>query len=335
MESNLAKQVIQENSVYYLDSKKLVDALAILEKELDVFGKFVQVERETAPRVKLTMDLSSIVFVSVGIVLNHEWVSGWTALVTGVLIYAGYFLAVFLSNREGIRASRRLRKTQKSLGLESEKGFVGWKEFKKRLPAAIVTLLLFILSLVLFFAFLDSPLYRRWLIDLSVIVLMLSSMRFFSVIARRNLMLLQRRLASASQLRDTLEQATPTDKYGQYMISIPEAEYKQIARIERALINLERQSAISRAAKSSETGLAVQQSNAVLKAKSELAPAARIKVQTTIDELSTNYRPADSRLSPDGDWRLPVAETAWEISYALAENPPRILIRDLLKTNQV
>ena len=169
-----------------------------------------------------------------------------------------------------------------------------------------------------------------WIVDFGFTLFALSFMLFPTFIVRRNLMLFENRLRDSEQLRASLINQRNTVSEAGVTMSIPEAEYKEIARIERALVNVERQRAIKASANKRQVQLLpVQQSAAVIEQKASLEPPIRIKVQTCIDELSANPQPENAQAGPDGKWQLVVPETRLQISYAFAEHPQRILVQEL------
>jgi hypothetical protein len=330
---------MQTSLVYNIDSEKLNDALAILDKELEVFNSLVQIDQKFAPRIRFAIFAFFLGLAMILMLRAHHLISFMIGWVLAAGFFLGYLLVLTIVLFKEFPAYKLLRRTQRNLGLAPEKliRFVGWKEAKARLLPVILKLLLDIIAAAIIVASYLTENFNPWIFDFGILLLALTESIFFDFVTRRNLLLMQHRLESAKQLESTLlsQQKSQPETQGQLTISIPESEYKDIARIERALVNLDRQRAIKRTAKKGRTtALAVQQSASVLKAKSELEPSVRIRVQTRIDELSTNPAPTDSRHTPNGDWRLPVAETFWEISYAVAEDPPRILVQDLLPSGQ-
>lgn len=188
--------------------------------------------------------------------------------------------------------------------------------------------LLFVAGLII--ANLGVERRNPWIVDFGFILFALSFMLFLTLIVHRSLMIFENRLRDSERLRASLIDQRNTVREAGVTISIPEAEYKEIARIERALVNLERQRAIKASANKRQVRLLpVQQTAAVIEQKASLDPPIRIKVQTCIDELSTNPHPENAEAKPDGKWQLEVPETRLQISYSFAEHPQRILVQEL------
>jgi hypothetical protein len=260
----------------------------------------------------------------------HEWLSFESSLIVLATFVVAYVAGCLTTGWTEISATQHLRVTQRSLGLTPDKffRFVGWSETWQRLARAFPMAVLFVGGF--FIANFGADLRNVWIVDFGFTLLALGLIWFLHLIIRRALMLSENRLMDSEQLRASLITQRDRAREAGGTISFPEAEYKEIARIERALVNLERQRAIkANASKRQVQLLPVQQSAAVIGQKASLEPPIRIKVQTCIDELSTNPHPANAEAGPDGKWQLAVPETRLQISYAFGEHPQRILIEEL------
>jgi hypothetical protein len=321
---------MENASSYELDSAKLTDALAIVNHELDVLKSLLRTREHSEPRIRISIYLLFVAFLSISILGTHRWLSTRTFLLAFATFFVAYGLVSFFGGWKALREQRRLRQTQRALGLRPDSwvGFVGWKEAGLRYARGAPMILLYLGGSAI--AIVGWWRKNLWMTDAGAALVALGSAMFSVFIFGRDLQLFRKRVEDTEQLLDSLlSQQVSLDKGP--AISIPEAQYKEIARIERALVNLDRQKAISQRAKSlSPLARAVQQSTTVIAKKATMEPFVRARVQTKIDELSTNPRPAGSRQEPDGHIRLPVAGTLWEISYLLVENQQRTLIQDLL-----
>jgi hypothetical protein len=321
---------MQPDSSYHLDSNKLNDVIAIVEGETAVLRSLVQIQQQIVPRLKAvaySFFLSLIVFEMLSI---HEWFSYEVFRIVLPAFLVTYVPVCAIVGWKELRATRRLRQTQRSLGLTPDKfiRFVGWSESWQRFVRGSPMVVLFVAG----FFIADFGVKQRnpWVVDLGFILFALSLMFFVTFMVRRSLMLFENRLRESERLKASLINQRDTVREAGVTISIPEAEYKEIARIERALVNVERQRAIKASANKKQVQLLpVQQSAAVIEQKASLEPPIRIKVQTCIDELSANPQPENAQAGPDGKWQLEVPETRLHISYAFAEHPRRILVKEL------
>ncbi len=321
---------MQSDSSYHLDSDKLDDVVEIVEGELEVLRSLVRSQQKAAPRLEMIVWSFFVGLILILMLGVHEWVSyeTWRILLPVYLVV--YVAACLMIGWKEMSATVNLRVTQRSLGLTPDKfiRFVGWNELWQRLVRGFPMAVLFIGG----FFLANWAVERRnaWIVDFGFTLVAISFIGFLHLVLRRTLMLSENRLKDAEQLRLSLISQRDTARETGVTISFSEVVYKEIARIERALVNLERQRAIKANANKRRTQLLpVQQSVAVVGQKASLEPPIRIKVQTCIDELSTDPRPANAQAGPDGKWRLEVPETRFQISYAFAEHPQRILIEEL------
>jgi hypothetical protein len=175
---------------------------------------------------------------------------------------------------------------------------------------------------------------RSWLIEIIAACFIFACLVIFSQLRPRTLRPVEELLVTNDLLRSRLlgMQKNLEESREAKTVSIPEAEYKQIARIEQALISLDRKRTIEQRRKEPNKSMyAVQQSRTILKKKSALEPSIRLRIQTRIDELTTDPQPLDASLGSDSTWRLSVPGTSWQISYTLVGDPQFIMINDLLK----
>ena len=120
-------------------------------------------------------------------------------------------------------------------------------------------------------------------------------------------------------------------------VSIPEADYKWIARFERAIVSHDRQQVLQ---KKGPALRAIELSPTSFKVRSSMEAAARLEVQNQIEHLSRDPRPVNARADAGGKCCLQVPESSWEISYSLVGDPQRVRIHDIresgeFKINQV
>jgi hypothetical protein len=262
----------------------------------------------------------------------HRLVSFPVLVVVGVIVYIAYLIVCVVVSWKEIRKFRGLRQKQKALGLSPDKyiSFVGREEFKFRivriLPASILTLMG--MAMMMIAIVYENP----WLSDIGVLVMAVPSALVARFALGRNILLFENRLKSSQKLLDILIAERDANRDKETIIQIANEQYKEISRIERAVVSLDRQRAMRENRKRPGQALPIQQSRTVLNGKAELAPFVRTRVQTAIEELSHDAHPAASIQQPDGNWLLPVPDTSLGILYTISEKPPRVLIQNLLPT---
>ncbi len=313
---------------YSLDSTQLNNALDIVESECKAAQSLARVLRKIIPR-EIVVARILYIGLTIRLILLFRNFSHAVIFVDGVL--AVILLVGLCVLSPEIRAIRRLRYIQSSLGIKQFSWFYEFQRPGKRL-------LLLALSSLLGLCLPIISQGRSWTLD----IIALCSILVFSVIYG------QHRIRTLRPVKDLLvrnerlqtillnKQSTLIELAEGMTISISEADYKEIARIEKALISLDRERTIEQIRdKIDDSERAVQQSITVLQKKSTIEPAIRLKIQTQIDELSANPQPPSARENIDGAWRLPVPETSWDILYTLVGYPQRIVVHDLLKRDML
>jgi len=321
---------MQPDSSYRLDSKKLNDVIAVVAGETEVLRSLVRIQQRSVPRLNLAVYSFFLGLFALELLGSHELLSYDILKFLLPAFVVVYVSACTIIGWKEIPATRQLRQTQRSLGLIPDKfiRFVGWSESWHRLVRALPMAVLFIAGIAI--ANFGAGRKNPWMLDVGFLLFATSFVLFLPFIVRRSLMLSENRVKNSDRLLVSLESQRKRVKESGGAISIPEAEYKEIGRIERALVNLERQRAIKTAGQKRQVQLVpVQQSAAVIEQKASLEPPVRIKVQTCIDELSANPHPENAEATPDGKWQLSVPETRLQILYAFADHPRRILVGEL------
>lgn len=321
-------------SHYELDPRRLDDAIRILEAELAVTRPFFAQRRRLVPYSQrglfVVSGLAALIFVS----WNHAWLSD--AMAPWALgVFVGVPFAVVQAIGLGqLPAFRRIRHTQARLGIERARylQFVGWTELRRRAlvfaPLLFCTLM-FPLSVVLDW----NPLVQdAWCVAFAV-----AFASAFSHVERRN-EVWQREIMGFDEserlLKVLLEhKAAAADAPAPEPLGLSAADYRQIARIERALVGRERLASVRLNARRTRTGRqewVVLQSAAVMDQKSRLDPSTRLQVQDWIDELSANPRPAGAVQDADGVWWAPVPGTDRRVAFFVTPDANEVLVRDLL-----
>src|SRR5215831_6402336 len=222
---------MQTRTTYYtLDTKKLDDALAILDTELEALKFYAQIVREVNSGWSSIIGYISLVgMIVIAIPLNHEWISWKMALQSLAALYVVLLLVGFLSGFRSIREFLRLRRLQRNLGLARIGWFVGWKEFGARLlrllPACLGQL---ICTILLFFSLMD---FHPWKADVGFVSLVLGWIVSMRLLTSRMPLPVQKRMEENERLRSRLMSSQKSSAgFGtDQTLSIPKAEYKQIA----------------------------------------------------------------------------------------------------------
>jgi hypothetical protein len=320
---------MQTESTYSLELDRVKDALSILDSEVEALKNYLKSQQQ----LNKANFLVYIFFVSIAtlfILANHNLLTFETGLMLGAAICTPLFLITTFYLFRGIGAFRQLRQEQRELALEPIGWFVDWKEYKVRLVLQIpvaLGLIIFVISIFL-------RKFNLWIFDAGIVAYIIGLLVSSSLLAKRGSLLFETKLEEAERLRSSLlNRQTLSQRFGaEQSVSIPEEEYKQIARIERALIVRERRQAIKKSSKKPDNSVwAVQASASAMTKKSTLDDSARLMIQTRIDELTTNQQPADAHKDAEGFWRLPVPQTSLEISYTLLEDRKCIVIHALLE----
>lgn len=317
---------------YALDAKKVEVAIGALDQELNSLNSYRQASRELTDGWRASM-FYYFIGAAAGIVLliNHGWLSGGL----GALFVYGCLLVMLLLTSpaliRSVRNFRKLRRAQRDLGVDPVHWFVGWKEIKARLP----WLLLFYLGLGLGFAAIARDV-GAWLRDALGLLAALCIFLFQRIMLKRQLVPIETRIREANALREALVRGeTSPDSTAASTISISDVDYKEIARIERALIERDRKQTVKDSLQSRAASVwPVRQSRSVTAKLLALEPAVQLRVQARIDELTMHPEPSDATKDTDDNHFVQVLQTDWTISYRLVRTPRCIMIRDLLERTE-
>jgi len=315
---------------YSLDTKKLEDAVGILDSELSALNSCIRVQIDA--NASWPVNIGQYVFLFtvavIAILSNHRWVPLDVVVPSIAALFLVWFLVASPSTLRVFRAFIQLRRVQRDLGLDRVKWFVGWKEGGARM----LRMAPFYLGILLVVSAFSKIQTGSWIRDAALIAGALCMGMSLRLVSSRALVPFERRVQETTILRSALlsKMTQATLSAENRTISLPEVEYKQIARIERALISLDRKQVVKQISTNRETSVcAVQQSVSVMRKTSALESTDRLRVQTRIDELSADPEPPDALRDSDGVSWVPVPQTSWAITYTLVGSPPRIVIHDL------
>lgn len=315
-------------STYSLDAKKVQDAVGILDSELESLNSCIRIQRNANSGWRIAIWYAAIFAAAIIVMLmNHGWVSSyvaWLCIAASLLICS---LVTLPSTVRTFRAFFQLRRSQRDLGLDRFKWFVGWREAGARM----LRIAPFYLGIFLISFQYDAG---SWIGDARILAGAVCMGISLHLLTSRALRPFETRVKETEILRSALlrRQSLSTFSGENATISLPGVEYKEIARIERALISLDRRRAVKQISTNREASIwAVQRSTRAMAKISALESAVQLRVQTRVDELSMNPEPGDAVKDTGGVWCVPVPQTAWAIAYTLAGNPQRIMIHDLLE----
>lgn len=156
--------------------------------------------------------------------------------------------------------------------------------------------------------------------------LVLVSNRYLSWLRGR-----MRVLDDVDRLRWSLErQREDARQTGELAVDLSSAQALRLERAERSLIRQQRAVAIEKAHDSKMEAFTTFRTLAARSQIESLEARERVRVESTIDELSIEPRPgAARRATAAGPHRLPVAGTDLEISYELSDEPRQVRILDV------
>lgn len=252
---------METKTTYTLDAEKLSDAIAILDSETNELRQVVQLRHKSLPLIKVTIYIFIAGAAALWLLTLHQWIFPEAAMLYGLIFFAAYMLTALLLSYPSMRAFYRLRRVQRSLGLEPEKHLASWQEARARIRLMIPSLVGFLAlngSAAYFFIWEE---FNPWIFDVGILSHLLGLVISANLIESRSSRMLQERLQVAEQLRASLlsRQKSSSGSGKGLTISVPEAEYKEIARIERALVNLERARLIKQISKNKTIALGVNE----------------------------------------------------------------------------
>jgi hypothetical protein len=151
--------------------------------------------------------------------------------------------------------------------------------------------------------------------------LVLVSNRYLSWLRGR-----MRVLDDVDRLRRSLEQQREEAREtGELAVDLSSAEALRLERAEKTLIRHQRAVAIERAHHSREAAFTTFKTLAARAQLDALGPRERVLVESAIEELSVDPRPAAAS-GERGRYRLPVAGTEFELGYELSDEPRQVRI---------
>lgn len=277
-------------STYTLDAEKLADAIAIIDGETNELKRIAQIRDKSLTRINAIIYIFTAGAAALFILPIHELIIPETAVFYGLIFFAAYMLVAIIFSYESLRAFYRLRRVQRGLGLQPEKYFVTWQEFKSRIPLMIpfVAGLLIAGGSLAAWAYYYSNyrIYNPWFLDLAVLSYLLGLLISINLVESKSAEKLKERLLAGERLRASLlsRQKASTDSGQGLTISMPEAEYKEIARIEKALIDLRRQRAIRQSHGKAETS--ALEADESQREDKEYAPIVTLDAKTELEGFS-------------------------------------------------